>query len=317
MLKQDYPWEKVELLLVDGMSTDNTRKLVKPFVEKYPNIHILDNLQHTAPYAMNIGIRMAKGEYICRIDAHAFYPVNYISTLLHYFTALPNATNVGPSCITRPSDNNVKSIAIATICSHPFGVGDSKFRTTLVNSPIEVDTVPFGFWRRSWFEKVGMFDEELTRNQDDEFNARTIKYGGKIYLLPKLTVNYFARNTILKTAQMFYQYGIFKPLVNYKIGKTTTKRQIIPFLFFWGIIVGAVISAIVPYVWIIYSIVMAIYLAICMYIGIRYALLKHMPQLLFYIPLCFITIHLSYGWGYTIGLYNLIFKRPFNVKANR
>ena len=200
VLAQDLPKENWELLLVDGGSTDRTRALLAPYLERNANIRLLDNEHRMAPYAMNIGIRAAKGEYICRIDAHSTFPTNYVSTLLRYMNELPDATNVGGVCQTLPANDSPKAQAISIACSHPLGVGNSTFRTATIDKPTEVDTVPFGFWKKNLFDEIGLFDEELTRNQDDEFNARTIQHGGHIYLVPGICTTYFLPVWTLQTA---------------------------------------------------------------------------------------------------------------------
>ena len=194
ILAQDLPREQWELLLVDGGSTDQTRTLIAPYQKEHSNIRLLDNPNRIVPYAMNIGIRAAKGEYICLIDAHADYPMNYISTLLGYMNSLPDATNVGAACITRPRSESDKARAIAAVLSDKFGVGGSAFRLG-VSKVTETDTVPFGFFRREVFDKVGLYDERLTRNQDIELNKRIKQSGGKIYLVPDVTCTYYARDT--------------------------------------------------------------------------------------------------------------------------
>ncbi len=309
VLNQDIPADSWELLLVDGGSTDRTRQLIQPYMDRHANIHLLDNPHRTAPYAMNIGIRAAKGEYICRMDAHSSFPTNYVSTLMRYLNELPGASNVGAACDTLPANDTTKAKAISIACRHPFGVGNSAFRTATVKEPIETDTVPFGFWRKTLFDTVGYFNEMLTRNQDDEFNARTIQQGGKIYLVPDLSVTYYARDTISKTAQMFYQYGLFKPLVNKYLKRPATFRQFVPMAFVIGLIVGLPLAFLHPVMLCIYCACVLSYVlclaGMAVYYGNRY------------LPVVFATIHCSYGWGYIAGIGKILLKRPFNVKTNR
>ena len=309
ILNQDLPASQWELLIVDGMSTDKTREVVQPFLDKHANIRLLDNPNRTAPYAMNIGIRNAKGDYICRIDAHSLFPVNYVSTLLHYIQTLPDAANVGCVCDTRPANDSLKARAIAIACSHPLGVGNSTFRTAVVDKPIEADTVPFGFWHKQLFDQVGLFDEEMTRNQDDEFNARTIQSGGKIYLVPGISITYFVRDSIAKTCKMFYQYGLFKPLGNKKINHPATVRQFVPVAFVLGLVLGlplAIINSV--FCWI-YIGCIAFYVLLLLSVSIKY---KN-P----YLPVIFNSMHISYGVGYIRGIIKLLLHRPFNVINNR
>ncbi len=309
VLAQDLPREQWELLIVDGGSNDKTRTLISPYLKQYANIRLLDNPHRTAPYAMNIGIEQARGVYVVRIDAHSIFPTNYISTLIHYLTTLPNAANVGVSCVTLAANDTMTARAIAFAQSHHFGVGNSVFRTQIVKQPTLTDTVPFGCWQKTYLETIGVFDVELTRNQDDELNARIIKSGGSIYLVPGLTVKYYARDTLIKTAAMFYQYGLFKPLVNRKTGSPATIRQFVPLLFVSGLIIGLPLCFLSKAIAVLYGLCVLTYMIIDIAIAIR----NSNPMLLPVFP----CMHLSYGWGYLTGIMKIIFNRPFTVTSNR
>ena len=309
MLAQDFPKDQWELLLVDGGSTDQTRIRIAPYLHQNINIRLLDNPYRTTPYAINIGIRSAKGEYICRIDAHSSFPTNYLNTLSQYMKELPDAANVGCVCQTLPANDSAKAQAISIACSHPLGVGNSTFRIATIDRPTKVDTVPFGFWHKSLFDEIGFFDEELTRNQDDEFNARTIQHGKSIYLIPGIHTIYYARDSITKTWRMFYQYGLFKPLVNSKIHHPASIRQFVPMLFVLGIVIGFPLCFVHTVLWMLYVCIIGLYVLLISVIGCKYRNA--------YLPVVFATIHLSYGIGYWHGIGKRILKRPFNVETNR
>jgi GT2 family glycosyltransferase len=261
---------------------------------------------------MNIGIKNAKGNIIVRIDAHASFPVNYISELVKNLELL-NADNVGAVCKTLPANESIEAKSIATALSSSFGMGNSYFRVG-AKKIMEVDTVPFGCFRSEVFDKVGLYDEELIRNQDDELNARIIKNGGKIFLIPHLVVKYYARDTIKKTRKMFYQYGLYKPLVNKKLGSPATVRQFFPVLFVLGLIGGLILSFIHNVFIYIYLIVLLIYLTGALYFGIKDSKDK---KEIFYLPYMYLSIHIAYGWGYLVGIYKILMKKPFDVKSNR
>lgn len=316
LLQQDYPKDDIEIILVDGISKDKTRDIVTEYVSIYPFIHIIDNPEKTVPYAMNRGIEAAKGDIIIRVDAHSEYPKNYFSELVRQLPIREGAENVGGVVITLPCDDTNKAIAIAECLSHRFGMGNSYFRIGS-KKVISVDTVPFGCFRKSIFSKIGMYDTELIRNQDDEFNGRIIKNGGKIYLLPQLQIKYYARDSIKKTWYMFYQYGLYKPLVNKKLGSPATIRQFIPFAFVLGLYFGLMASCIFPSLFFIYVAVLLLYFFLGALIGIQKAKKWHRLALSIYIPLIFFTIHYAYGWGYIKGLLKIIFNLPFNAESKR
>ena len=235
LLAQDYHKEKVEILIADGRSEDRTREIIAQKAASNATIKLVDNPEKIVPFGLNRAIKESKGEIIIRIDAHCEYPSNYISRLIEIHTS-HKAANVGGVCDTLPGNESFTANAIAIATSHSFGVGNSYFRIGVTNITA-VDTVPFGCFSRSLFDEIGLFDEDLVRNQDDEFNARIVNAGGKILLIPDLIIKYFARPSISKMTSMFYQYGLFKPLVNKKIGKTTTMRQLVPFFLFCLLVV--------------------------------------------------------------------------------
>lgn len=312
ILRQDYPKEDMEVLLVDGMSTDKTREIVLSYCADYSFIHLLDNPRKIVPYAMNIGIQAAKGDIIIRLDAHAIYPDNYFSELVTKLHEL-NADNVGAVCRTLPADDSPKCKAIAAALSSSFGMGNSYFRIG-AKEIMQVDTVPFGCYRKEVFDKIGLYDIDLIRNQDDELNARLIKNGGKIYLIPYLIVDYFARNTIKKTGKMFYQYGLYKPLVNKKLGSPATIRQFFPLAFVLGLIFGLILSILIKYILISYVVVVTMYFLLALMFSLKSY--SSISQVMWQIATYF-TIHLNYGWGYLVGIYKILTKTSFQVKVNR
>ena len=315
IILQDYPKELLEVFIVDGMSIDRTKSIIEKYSQKYNYIKLLENKNKIVPHALNIGIQKSKGDVIIRIDGHCEYPTNYISVLVTKLFEL-NADNVGGVWNTLPANKTLKAKAIAIASSHIFGVGDSKHKigTTKI---IETDTVPFGCFRREIFDKIGLFDEDLIRNQDDEFNARLINSGGKIYLIPDLIINYSARSSLDKMSKMYYQYGLFKPLVNKKLGKPTTLRQFFPAVFAFGIIIGLILSLLSTWCFVLYIYVLSLYLILSVYFSFRSALEKEDWSLFFILPVVFLSIHLAYGFGYLIGIYKVVFRRKFNVIENR
>ena len=316
VLEQDYPTEDLEILFVDGLSTDKTRKIVSDYATRYNQIRLLDNPHRIVPYSMNIGIKAAKGDIIIRLDGHVEYPTNYISKCVHYLMTLPNAENVGGVCQTLPCNERNISQAIAIALSTGFGMGNSSFRIGSTEIR-KVDTVPFGCFRKSLFERVGYYDYELVRNQDDELNGRIIKNGGSIYLIPELKIKYYSRDKISKVRRMFYQYGLYKPLVNKKLGSPATARQFVPLLFLLGIVLGGILSAFSIYIMYIYFAVLALYLAIGLFIGCKYAVKYRRPMLTLLMPYVFANVHLSYGYGYLRGIYKILANKKFNVESNR
>jgi glycosyltransferase involved in cell wall biosynthesis len=216
--------ESKELILADGLSTDSTREVIRKYQEMYPGvINLIDNPKKYAPFGLNLAIGQAKGEYIARVDAHTIYPLDYFEQCLKE-SKKQNATNVGGYIESKGWTDMGKAIAYAMSCK--FGVGDSDFRT--VRKDGYVDTVPFGFWKRSAFDTYGLFDERLVRNQDDEFNLRVKSMGGTIYQSSKIVSEYYVRDSLAKAFVQYYQYGLYKPMVLRKVGSGIRLRHLIP-----------------------------------------------------------------------------------------
>jgi len=240
ILANDYPKDRLEVLAIDGMSSDASREIVGQYAKRFSFIRLLENPERIVPAALNIGIANAKGEVIMRMDAHSIYPQNYISGLIAWLEK-SGADNVGGIWITRPANNTSIARAIAIGLAHPFGVGNSYFRIG-TSGPRWVDTVPFGCYRREVFDRIGLFDEELARNQDEEFNFRLATHGGRILLVPEIESYYYSRGLAGQLWGMCYQYGYFKPLVAMKVGKIMTVRQLIPPLFVFGLFGSALLA---------------------------------------------------------------------------
>jgi glycosyltransferase involved in cell wall biosynthesis len=226
LLNQDFPHDRWEIIVADGRSSDRTREKLEAWQRKCSFLHVIDNPHRYVPHALNAALGVAKGDVIVRLDAHSMYPRNYVRRLVDQLYAL-DADNVGGMWITTPANDSAEAMAVALATSHPLGIGNAAYRHG-AKGPTRVDTVPYGCFRRSAFERFGTFDEELLRNQDDEFNGRIIKGGGSIWLIPDLKIHYFARPTLPKMRSMFYQYGFYKPLVNRKLGSAATLRQFAP-----------------------------------------------------------------------------------------
>ncbi|MBQ3690750.1 MAG: glycosyltransferase family 2 protein [Bacteroidales bacterium] len=315
VLQQDYPKDDLEIFFVDGMSGDKTAQIVYEYSQKYPFIKLLKNPYRTVPYAMNIGINASKGDTIIRLDGHCEYPENYFSCLVDNLKKY-DADNVGGVFITLPCNETNISYAIAECLKNPFGMGNSLHRIGAKEN-VKTDSVPFGCFKREVFDKVGLYDEELIRNQDDELNARIIKNGGSIYLIPTLGIKYFARDKVSKVRKMFYQYGLFKPLVNKKLGQAATIRQFVPPLFVAALIFGALLSVFSKiFLWL-YLGFLILYFAIGIMMGVKSAKVTKRPSMVCLMPWIFFNVHLSYGIGYWIGLFKVLFNRPFTAQSNR
>jgi glycosyltransferase involved in cell wall biosynthesis len=306
IIEQDYGLENIEIIVVDGISDDRTVELIK----RFSCVTLCFNIDKIVPISMNIGIKKAKGDFIVRIDAHCIYPINYISALIKN-SLIYEADNVGAVVRTVPANDSAKAQAIAISMSHPLGVGNSYFRIGS-DRVREVDTVPFGCYRKDVFNLLGLYDEELVRNQDDELNGRLKQNGGKIILIPDLVIDYFARDKFSKLYRMFYQYGLFKPLVNKKLISPTTFRQFVPLLFVSGILFGLILGIFYPLLFQMTLSGLLIYFGVILLTSLRTIYKKKLKIITIpYLVGAFYMIHLSYGFGYIRGLIDLFIKNLF------
>lgn len=312
LISQDYPKEQIEILVIDGMSEDGTRDIVKEYSERYSFVKVIDNPEKIVPTAMNLGIQSANGDIIIRMDAHARYEKDYISKCVKYLTE-SDADNVGGIWVTLPGrERHLVAESIALALSHPFGIGNAHYRTGS-KEPKYVDTVPFGCYKREVFEKIGLFDEDLVRNQDDEFNLRLIKNGGKILLVPDIVSYYYSRDSLSKVWKMFFQYGYFKPLVALKVSGVLTWRQVVPALLVGSLLGSLLLSFIFkPFFWMFLSI-FSLYGIVNLGISFHIVMKKGW-KIFFMLPIVFSTVHFSYGIGYLKGIFDFILFKKHKKK---
>lgn len=307
ILAQDYPKDNLEVIFADGMSTDHTREIVSEYSDKYPWIRMIDNPKRIVPPALNAAIETSRGDIIMRLDAHASYEPNYFSTLVASLDAY-QADNVGSVCKTDVLHKTPKSLAIREVLSHPLGVGNSAFRTG-IDKAKEVDTVPFGCWRRSVFERFGNYDERLVRNQDIELNKRIKAGGGKIVIVPDTFCTYYARETFSKLARNNYGNGKWNILTVYYTRqlKSLSLRHFIPLFFVLSLLLPVVAGFFWHPLWWICAASLLLYTFVVSLISARIAIKKLLN--FFYLISAFFVLHLSYGWGSLVGLLQLPFTK--------
>ncbi len=239
VLENNYPKDKMEILIVDGDSNDGSKEIFKEYVKKYPFVRIFNNPKKIKPTSLNIGVKNTKGDIIMIMDAHSVYKRNYISECVKYLKEY-KADNVG-GAIETISDKNTAMAAAITIClSNFFGVGNSYFRKGS-KEPRWVDTVFGGCYRREVFEKIGYFNENLKRSQDLEFNLRLGKAGGKILLIPDVLSYYYPKSGF-KDFFVHNFWDGFWAIYPLKFTKTQLKlRHYIPFLFILSMIISLIL----------------------------------------------------------------------------
>lgn len=305
ILQQDYPKDDLEIFFVDGMSTDGTREIIVRYSEQYPFVHLLDNPDKIVPYAMNRGIDASNGWAVIRIDAHADYQPNYFSALVRRLYEL-DADDIGSVCKTDVLNKTPKTLAIREVLSNRFGVGNSVFRTGISNIQ-QVDTVPFGCWKREVFEKYGKYDVRLVRNQDIELSKRIIRGGGRIFIVPDTYCTYYARETFMALAKNNFGNGKWNILTVHYTGEinSLSLRHFVPLVFVLSLVIPIVVGIFwQPVLWVAVA-SLVVYVCLIGTISLRLAVQKKLN--LFRLVQSFFVLHFSYGCGSLVGVLFLPF----------
>lgn len=304
----EYPHDRFEVLVVDGMSDDCTRGVIEDYARRHPGFRlaVLNNPKRTTPHALNLGVSQSRGAVIMRMDAHAWYPPNYIADLVDWLERT-GADSVGGAWLTEPGDATIMARAIAAALAHPFGIGNARYRLG-TDRPRETEAVAYGCYRREVFERLGLFDEDLLRSQDSEFMFRLLKAGGRVLLVPGVVSKYYARESLRKLRRMFLQYGYFKPLVARKVGAVMTGRQLVPVLFITTVGLAALLAPWLGAARVLLSLTLGAYLATDLMASASLAQRKGLLVGLAS-ALVFPVVHLAYGLGYLRGTWDFVIRR--------
>lgn len=297
LLNQDFPFHQFEVIIADGNSTDNTKNIVEEFRKNHPNIFLIENKNEIVPSGMNLALKQALGDFIIRIDGHCIIDQHYVQNCVNHLMK-DGVDGVGGPMETIGETDLSKTIAVGM--SSQFGVGNSAFRTT-DNDVIEVDTIAFPAYKREIIEKVGLYDEELVRNQDDEYNYRIREMGGKLLLASDVRSKYYSRGSYSKLWLQYYQYGYWKVRVLQKHPKQMSLRQFVPPTFVFSLIFSLILSFVTSWGWVALALVAGSYFLVNLAASIHTASKKGWEHI-FRLPLVFAILHLSYGSGFLVGL---------------
>ncbi len=306
IILQDYPKESMEVFIVDGMSEDRTREIIREYTSNFTFLNLLENPKKTTPCAFNLGIKNSKGDIIIIMGAHAIYDKEYVSKCVKYMNEY-NADNVGGKMETLPRKNTLVARAIAHCLSSSFGVGNSAFRTG-TKEPKWVDTVFGGCYRKEVFDKIGMYNEDLIRSQDMEFNLRMKKAGLKTLLIPDIVSRYYARSTLISFTKHNFTNGVWAILpFKYSSIIPVSLRHFVPLLFVLGLGVSGLLALFSKISFFFFIAIVLSYMILNMYFSIDIAVKNRDLSLLFVSPLIFLLLHISYGIGSAAGAVMLLF----------
>lgn len=297
--------EEIEVLIIDGQSDDGTRELVESVLGKYQNLRLIDNPDRITPVAFNLGVKNSTGEYVQRVDARHIICEKHLETGIRLLENQNEIWCVGSKLINEYT--NQEGAIISKAMDTPFGMGVGNFR--ILEKSGFTDTVTSPMYPRWVFDKIGMFDEELVRNQDDEFNYRLTQAGGKVWFEASIWLKYYVRSTYPGLKKQFFQYGYWKVFVNKKHKAVTTLRQLFPPLFVLFAILSVPLMLIHPIFTYGISLVWILYITLALYFGLKKG--ANLKESLGIIR-SFLIMHFQYGGGYLKGIYHfyLLNRKP-------
>jgi len=296
--RQDYARERIEVIVIDGMSGDGTRAIVARFAhESTLDLRLLDNPRLRPAPAMNLGLAAARGEVIVRVDGHAALAPDYVRRCVDALDA--QGADCAGGVLESEGDTYVGR-AIAIAMSSPFGVGGAAFRIGGRAGP--VDTVAFGAYRREVFDRIGAFAEDIDAAEDDEFNYRLREAGGAIVLVPEARAAYTVRGGLRPLWRQYFAYGRAKPEVLRRHPAQTQVRQLVPTAFVAAL--GYSCMRGLSGNWGALKLLVAVYTGAATLASLVLTVRRrwrHLPPL----PAVFVCLHVSYGLGFLAGCVGL------------
>jgi glycosyltransferase involved in cell wall biosynthesis len=301
----DPGWE-LEILLADGMSNDGTREIVRGYMERAANVFLVDNPGRIVSTGLNAAIAASNGEVIIRMDAHTVYAPDYIRECVRVLNET-GADMVGGPGVAK--GRGCIGEAIAAAFHAPFCVGGPKHHDA--NYEGEVEIAYLGCWRRSIFERVGLFDPDLVRNQDDEFAFRLRRAGGIAWQSPRIKSSYTPRASLGRLFRQYLQYGFWRVVVIRKHRALASWRHLVPTLFVtWILLSGALIglcavAGLTPVsssIAIALAVGLSVYAAGCVITALGFARSVH-PRVVLLLPVVIAVYHVAYGLGFLLGVF--------------
>ncbi len=311
ILSNTYPSERMEILIMDGMSTDRTREVIGDIQKKYQNnnIRIIDNPGRNKAKALNLGIQNARGEILMRMDAHAVYDERYISecvaALFEY-----EVDNVGGLRKTLPGTNSLLGKSIAYSLGNRFAVGNSSYRIG-GKKPVPTDIVFLFCCRKELFDKVGLFDERLIRGQDREFNLRLTKMGFKMLQIPTAVSYYYSRAQLGKFLHWIFVGGMTPVMISRITGENLfSLRNFIPSIFLLTLFFLGLSGFFLNFAFILFTAILVLYFFVALFFSFPVVKREKNPIYFISMPFIFFLTHIVYGAGFLAGFFKKFEKDP-------
>ena len=304
ILNQEYPREAMEIIVADGLSDDDTRERILEIAHRDPRIHVISNPGRIASTGLNCAIAVSRGDIIVRMDAHAEYAHDYIRQCVRVLHET-GAENVGGPWNARGRTYMQKAIALAF--HSPFSSGGASSHA--VDYSGKVDSVYLGCWQKSTLTRLGGFDEELVRNQDDELNLRITRSGGTVVQDASIRSWYYPRSSLLGLFRQYLQYGYWKVRVIQKHRIPASYRHLVPSVFLLAVMIlgvcaiffGAGRAGLMEVLALYVLLVLLASLVTCR----RPRAMVYLPVL----PFVFMTFHVGYGYGFLRGVLDFVVLR--------
>jgi succinoglycan biosynthesis protein ExoA len=297
VLDQDYPQDRLEVIVADGMSTDGTRQVLADLQQHHRRLYVVDNPGMIVSTGLNRTLHASLGDVIIRIDGHCEIARDYVRRCVDHLRS-GDVEAVGGPIQTVGETDEAQTIAVAM--SSRFGVGGSAFRT-LPKGTTTADTIAFPAYTRRVVEQAGRFDEELVRNQDDEYNYRLRALGVRLLLAPDIQSRYYSRSSLRSLWRQYFQYGYWKVRVMQKHPRQMQPRQFAPPVFVAALGLTAAAALVFPPArWALAAILVA-YSAANLAASAA-EVRRHGGRMLPLLPVVFATLHVSYGCGFLVGL---------------
>lgn len=310
VLAQSYPVDRMEVLVVDGQSEDGTRIILDEYQKKYDRVRIIDNPAKITPAAFNLGIKASRGEAIVIMGAHSAYDRQYVEKCVKSLQEF-GADNVGGKLIISPRESTLVARAIVSAMSHPFGAGNSYYKTGL-NERKWVDTVFGGCYRRDVFDRIGYFNEKLVRGQDMDFNSRLKKAGGKILYVPDIIVRYSIRSNFKDFFMHDFWGGVWVVYLMKFTGQPLRPRHYAPVVVAAAGLALLGLGFLNPVFFVILLSAVGLYILLSLYFSFKIAIREEKWQLFFLMPVAFASRHAAYALGSIVGVAKIFFGKPNN-----
>lgn len=297
-----FPTSDLEILVIDGGSTDRTLEILKDYAATHPFLKVLNNPKKIQSAGLNLGITRAVGEYVVRLDAHSGYASNYIERLLWALEEF-GADDVGGCWRIVPRGSGLWDEAVAIALSHPFGIGNARYRLSEFSlsaptGPEWVDTVPYFCMRRERLAKLGPLNENVGPCEDYELKSRLRDEGGRVLLVPDVEICYFARTDPWNFLKHNFRNGLWAiKSSSGSVNSTVSQRHLVPAVFMAALLLGATGGMIYKIVFKCWILLLGIYFSVAVIVAFDVARRRKDFHYLCWLPLVFLMLHMSYGAG--------------------